>query len=176
MSSTGFLKDNMTLLIDSEKLSEAVSRLAKEVNIDYHGKELVLVAPLKGSCLLVADLARQLSINHVWIDFVYLNAMSSHGPIQVHKDISVNIADKYVLVVEEIIDTGRTLSFLLDRLRQSHPASVKVLTLLDKPARREIPLKPNYIGLTIDDRYVVGYGMDSEEKGRNYKGIYSFKM
>jgi hypoxanthine phosphoribosyltransferase len=81
----------------------------------------------------------------------------------------------HVLIVEEIIDTGRTLSFLKSRLMASSPASLKIVTLLDKPARRELPIKPDYIGKTIDDRYVVGYGMDNEELGRNYADIYSFK-
>ena len=79
-------------------------------------------------------------------------------------------------MIEEIIDAGRTLDFLLKRLAANRPATLRIVTLLDKPARREIPLKPDYVGLTIDDRYVVGYGMDSEEVGRNYSEIYTFPM
>ena len=91
------------------------------------------------------------------------------------KDISVNIADKDVIIIEEVIDTARTLSFLRDRLIASRPKSLKIVTLLDKPARRELPIRADYIGKTIEDRYVVGYGMDSEEKGRNYADIYVLK-
>ena len=92
------------------------------------------------------------------------------------KDISVNIAGKHVVIVEEIIDTGRTLDFLRQRLLASSPASLKILTLLDKPARRELQLKPDYTGQSIEDRYMVGYGMDSEEIGRNYSEIFYFKQ
>ena len=91
------------------------------------------------------------------------------------KDISINITGKDVIIVEEIIDTGRTLSYLKDRLLASKPASLKIVTLLDKPARRELPIRADYIGKTIEDRYVVGYGMDSDEKGRNYSEIYVLK-
>lgn len=90
------------------------------------------------------------------------------------KDISVNIQGKHVLIVEEIIDAGRTLSFLKSRLAASHPASLKIVTLLDKPALRELKLSPDYCGRTIEDRFVIGYGMDSEEVGRNYSDIYNF--
>jgi hypoxanthine phosphoribosyltransferase len=91
------------------------------------------------------------------------------------KDITVNITGKDVIIVEEVIDTARTLSFLRDRLISARPRSLKIVTLLDKPARRELPIRADYIGRTIDDRYVVGYGMDSEELGRNYADIYVLK-
>ncbi len=90
------------------------------------------------------------------------------------KDVSVDILDKHVLIVEEIIDAGRTLSFLKSRILASHPASVKIVALLDKPALRELPIHPDYVGRTIEDRFVIGYGMDSEEIGRNYPDIYNF--
>ena len=170
------LKNNMTPLITKEKVEEAVIRLAKEIEIDYHGKELVLVAPLKGSFIFMADLARHMNHNSVVMDFVYLKSMKSGQAIEIKKDIETNITGKHVLIIEEIIDAGKTLSFLLKRLSANRPATLRVCTLLDKPARREITLKPDYIGLTIDDRYVVGYGMDSEEKGRNYADIYTFSM
>lgn len=171
------LKDNMTHFITKEELAEATHRLAQEIEIDYHGKEVVFIAPLKGSFMFMADLVRKIEkLNHVVMDFVYLKSIKSGESVEIRKDIEVNITDKHVIVVEEIIDAGRTLSFLLKRLSASRPASLRVVSLLDKPARREIPLKPDYVGLTIDDRYVVGYGMDSEEKGRNYPDIYSFKM
>ena len=102
-------------------------------------------------------------------------ALPKIGAISMQKDISVNITGKDVIIVEEIIDTGRTLSYLKDRLLASKPASLKIVTLLDKPARRELPIRADYIGKTIEDRYVVGYGMDSDEKGRNYSEIYVLK-
>ncbi len=170
------LKDKMTHLITKEQIDEAVERLAKEIEIDYHGKEVIMIAPLKGSFLFVADLSRKITLTNILIDFVYLKSIKSGQAIEIKKDIEINITDKHVLIVEEIIDAGKTLNFLIKRLRANNPATLRIVTLLDKPARREIALKPDYIGLTIDDRYVVGYGMDSEERGRHYSNIYSFTM
>ncbi len=170
------LKDNMTHFITKDEVNEAVQRLAKELEIDYHGKELVLVAPLKGSFMFMADLTRQMNFPNLIMDYVYLKSMKSGEAVEIKKDIETNITGKHVLIVEEIIDAGRTLDFLLKRLSANRPATLRVVTLLDKPARREIPLKPDYVGLTIDDRYVVGYGMDSDEMGRNYSDIYTFSM
>lgn len=169
------LKDNMTQLISAKKVQETVFRLAKEIEIDYHGKEIIFICPLKGSVFFISDLMRHINLQQK-VDFVYLKSTEKGGAVQIMKDITINIKHKHVIIVEEIIDAGRTLSALMDRLRTANPASLKVLTLLDKPARRELPLKPDYIGLTIDDRYVVGYGMDSDEIGRNYRDIFSFKM
>lgn len=169
------LKENMTPFISSEQIQETVFRLAKEIEIDYHGKEIILIAPLKGSTFFVSDLMKNISLMQK-VDFVYLKSTEKGGSVKIVKDLSVNISGKHVLIIEEIIDNGRTLNFLKSRLMASNPASLKIVTLLDKPARRELPLKPDYIGITIDDRYVVGYGMDSDELGRNYKDIFSFKM
>ena len=169
------LKDSMTHFITEEEIQKATYRLAKELEIDYHGRPIHFICPLKGSFVFMADLCRQISVQQT-IDFVYLKSIESGQSVEIRKDIQTNITDKHVIIVEEIIDTGKTLKFLTERLKASRPASLKILTLLDKPARREIPLKPDYTGITIDDRYVVGYGMDSEELGRNYANIYSFKM
>lgn len=169
------LRDNMTPLISEDKVKEMVIRLAKEIEIDYHGKEVYFICPLKGSVFFIADLMRNINLNQK-LDFVYLKASEKGGAVSIVKDITLNIKDKHVIIVEEIIDNGRTLMFLKNRIESANPASLKIMTLLDKPARREIALKPDYTGVTINDRYVVGYGMDSEEVGRNYKGIYSFKM
>ncbi|MCC6137163.1 MAG: hypoxanthine phosphoribosyltransferase [Bdellovibrionaceae bacterium] len=171
----GQLRDNMTALISEEKVQEMVVRLAKEIEIDYHGKEVYFICPLKGSLFFISDLMRNINLNQK-IDFVYLKASEKGGAVSIVKDITLNIKNKHVIIVEEIIDNGRTLMFLKDRILSADPASLKIMTLLDKPARREIALKPDYTGVTINDRYVVGYGMDSDELGRNYKGIYSFKM
>ena len=171
----GTLKDSMIAFLTRAEIDELVSRLAKEIEMDYYGKELILICPLKGSCLFVSDLMRQMKLAQQ-VDFVHVNAIERGGTIRMQKDLSVNIAGKHVLIVEEIIDTGRTLNFLKHRILSSSPASLKIVTLLDKPARRELPIKPDYIGQTIDDRYMVGYGMDSEEVGRNYSDIFYFKQ
>lgn len=168
------MKNDMAIFITADEIKTMVRNLAKKIDHDYAGKEIVLICPLRGSIHFIADLSRELKTPQQ-MDFVYLTPVEKGGAIKIIKDIGVNIAGKHVLIVEEIIDTGRTLSFLKTRLLASSPASLKIVTLLDKPARRELPLKPDYIGRTIDDRYVIGYGMDSEEKGRNYPDIYSFK-
>lgn len=168
------LKENLSEFISEKQIQEAVNRLAKEIEIDYHGRELVLICPLKGSVFFISDLMRSMNLKQQ-VDFVFLKSIEKGATTQILKDISQNITNKHVIIVEEIIDTGRTLNFLKQRLLNSNPATLKIVTLLDKPARREINLKPDYVGITIDDRYVVGYGMDSDERGRNLSSIYFFK-
>lgn len=168
------LKSDLTLFLKREEISEIISQLCSQLENDYEGKEVLFICPLRGSIHLVADLLRQLDLR-CRIDFVHLIPTEKGGAIKIIKDISENIAGKHLIIVEEIIDTGRTLIFLRNRLYAGSPASLKILTLLDKPARRELPIKADYIGRTIDDRYVVGYGMDSEEVGRNYPDIYHLK-
>ncbi|MBS1969191.1 MAG: hypoxanthine phosphoribosyltransferase [Bdellovibrionales bacterium] len=170
----GQIKNEMVPFITREEIAELVDGLAQQIEYDYEGKEIVFICPLRGSVHLTADLMRKVDLPQQ-VDFVYVKAVEKGGAIKIVKDISVNIAGKHVIIVEEIIDTGRTLSFLRNRLFASAPASLKIVTLLDKPARRELPIKADYIGKTIDDRYVVGYGMDSEELGRNYPDIYHLK-
>lgn len=164
----------MLPFITQDEIKKLVKSLARQLEADYDGREVIFICPLRGSIHFCADLMRALQLPQQ-VDFVHLQAVEKGGAIKIIKDISVNIAGKHVLIVEEIIDTGRTLSFLRNRLLASSPASLKIVTLLDKPARRELPLRPDYIGRTIDDRYVVGYGMDSEEMGRNYPDIYFLK-
>lgn len=169
------LKDDMIAFLTAEDIEKLVHKLAKQVDSDYADKDLVFICPLKGSCIFLSDLIRKIE-RPLQVDFVQLGAVEKGGAIRMLKDISVNVAGKHVIVVEEIIDTGRTLNFLKTRLLASSPASLKILTLLDKPARRELALQPDYVGQTIEDRYVVGYGMDSEEVGRNYAAIYYFRQ
>ncbi len=168
------LKEDLLLFITRDEIKNLVGSLAKQIEADYDGKEIVFICPLRGSIHFCADLMREIELPQQ-VDFVHLQALSKGGTVKIIKDISINLLNKHVLIVEEIIDTGRTLKFLRDRLLASSPASLKIVTLLDKPARRELPIRADYIGRTIDDRYVVGYGMDSEEFGRNYPDIYFLK-
>lgn len=165
------LKDEMTIFLEKQDIAKLVTKLAQQIENDYDGKEVIFICPLRGSIHFAADLMRKVDLLQQ-IDFVYLQATEKGGAIRMLKDISVNITGKDVIIIEEVIDTARTLSYLKDRLLASRPASLKIVTLLDKPARRELPIRADYIGKTIDDRYVVGYGMDSEELGRNYADIY----
>lgn len=168
------LKNEFSPFLTREEIAELVTQLGRQIEADYEGKEVIVICPLRGSIHLIADLLRQMDLRCL-VDFVSLSAVTKGGAIKIVKDISVNITGKHVIIVEEIIDTGRTLSFLRNRLMASNPMSLKIVTLLDKPARRELPIKADYIGKTIEDRYVVGYGMDSDELGRNYPDIYILK-
>ncbi len=166
------LREGMVPSISKDEIDEMVTGLAQEIERDFEGKEIILICPLKGSVLFLADLSRKIKLSQI-IDFVYVTSPKRES-CRIIKDVSVDIQGKHVLIIEEIIDAGRTLSFLKARLLASHPASLKIVALLDKPARRELPINPDYVGRTIEDRFVVGYGMDSEEVGRNYKDIYNF--
>lgn len=170
--SKNLMKDKMVSFISASEIDKLVTDLAKKIEKEYSGQELTIICPLKGSCLFVADLVRKLQLPVV-VDFVHLTSPKGEG-VRILKDISVDITGKHVLIAEEIVDAGRTLSFLRSRLLAGQPKSLKIIALLDKPARRELPIKPDYIGRTIDDRFVVGYGLDSEELGRNYKDIYNY--
>jgi hypoxanthine phosphoribosyltransferase len=166
------MKDNMVPFITASEIRDLVAGLARQIERDYSGEELVILCPLKGSVLFVADLVRKIQLPQV-VDFVHLTSPKGEG-VRILKDVSVDLTRKHVLIVEEIIDAGRTLSFLRSRVLSAGPKSVKIVTLLDKPARRELPIKPDYVGKTIDDRFVIGYGLDSEEAGRNYSDIYNY--
>jgi hypoxanthine phosphoribosyltransferase len=168
------IKDEMTVFLKKEDIEKLVSKLATQIENDYEGKDIVFICPLRGSIHFAADLMRKIDL-HQQVDFVSLQATEKGGAIRLIKDISINITGKDVIIIEEVIDTARTLNFLKDRLITARPRSLKIVTLLDKPSRRELPIRADYIGKTIDDRYVVGYGMDSEELGRNYSDIYVLK-
>jgi len=170
----GQLLNDMTKFIDKEELDDLVTTLARQIENDYMGNEVLFICPLKGSVLFAADLMRKITLDQK-IDFVQLSSPRGES-VKIIKDVSEDLHNKHVIIIEEIIDVGRTLSFLADRIRLANPASLKIVSLLDKPARRELPITPDYVGKTIDDRYVVGYGMDSEEIGRNYSDIYIFRQ
>ncbi len=168
------IKDEMTVFLKKEDIEKLVTKLADQIENDYEGKDIIFICPLRGSIHFAADLMRKIDL-HQQVDFVSLQATEKGGAIRLIKDISINITGKDVIIIEEVIDTARTLNFLKDRLITARPRSLKIVTLLDKPSRRELPIRADYIGKTIDDRYVVGYGMDSEELGRNYSDIYVLK-
>lgn len=168
------IKDQMIPLFTSEDINQFIANIASAIEADYEGKEIIFICPLRGSVHFTADLMRKIDLPQQ-VDFVHIKAIERGGTIIVEKDLSIDITGKHVIIVEEIIDTGRTLSFLRNRLFASNPASLKIAALLDKPARRELPLKADYIGKTIEDRYVIGYGMDADELGRNYPDIYALK-
>jgi len=162
-------------LLSQEEIASIVKRLADQISEDYKGKELVLVCILKGAFMFLSDLARQLR-NSFKIDFVrlasYGGGMQTSGRVEITKDIEIPIEGKDVLIVEDIIDSGRTLLFLKDRLALLKPRSIKICALLDKKARREVKVEAEYLGKEIDNLFVVGYGIDFNESYRNLPEIY----
>lgn len=173
-ASTQFIK-----YIDRREIHGVVEALGNAISTKYAGQELVLVGVLKGSCVFMADLIRHIHGVRVYVDFVKLQSVGrskeSAGTICISKDLTTNIIDRNVLIVEEIIDTGRALNFLKKRIQQASPRSVEVVTLFDKPYKRAVPITAEMIGKKIDDAFVVGYGLDLEDYGRNFEHLYSLK-
>lgn len=165
--------------ISRKELEDRLEELASRINQDYRGDELVLVGILKGAFVFMADLIRRLSMP-AEVDFIRLasygsNAESS-GAIRLTKDIELDIRDRHVLIVEDIVDTGLTMSWLLKHLESMGPCSVRVCTLIDKHERREVNLEPDYVGIHMEKGFVVGYGLDFSERHRNLPAIYEVRF
>jgi len=158
------------ILVPAADIAERVKALGAQISKDYQGQEILVVGILKGSTIFLADLVRQIDLP-LAIDFVaissYGNATSSSGVVRILKDLEESIEGRHILVVEDIIDTGLTLNYLLKNLQSRKPASVKVCALLDKPSRRKVDVSIDYLGFTIPDEFVVGYGLDFNERYRN---------
>lgn len=163
-------KDTMEVLISKEQLRQRVCELAETLNQIYAGKTLKIICILKGSVFFCCDLARQLTMP-VMMDFMsvssYGNNTKSSGIIHIKKDLDESIEGEDVLIIEDIVDSGRTLYHLVDLLHDRNPNSIKICTLLSKPERREVPLEIDYVGFEIPDKFVVGYGLDYAQKYRN---------
>jgi hypoxanthine phosphoribosyltransferase len=162
--------DIAEILVDEASIAQRVRELGAQIAQDYRDRDLVLVSILKGALPFLADLMRQVQIP-LALDFLevssYGNATETSGVVRILKDLAKPIEARDVLVVEDILDTGHTLSFVLEHLRSQRPASLRLCTLLDKPARRVIPITIDYRGFEIPDKFVVGYGLDYAEKYRN---------
>jgi len=161
-------------LLSQEQIASIVADLGDRISKDYQYKELVLICVLKGAFMFLSDLIRHLRIP-VHIDFVrlasYGSGTKSPGRVEITKDIEISIEGKEVLIIEDIIDSGHTVQFLKNRLVLSNPNSVKVCALLDKKARREVKMEVDYVGIEIDNVFVVGYGIDFKEAYRNLPEI-----
>ncbi|WP_317315950.1 hypoxanthine phosphoribosyltransferase [Peptostreptococcus russellii] len=157
-------------LLSEEEIKAKVKELAKRIEKDYEGQDVLLVGILKGASVFVADLMREIKLD-VNIDFMsvssYGSGTVSSGTVKILKDLDVDIEGKNVLIVEDIIDSGATLSNLYDTLMTRNPKSLKLCTLLDKPERRKVHIKVDYVGYEIEDKFIVGYGIDYDEKYRN---------
>ncbi|MDL2215676.1 hypoxanthine phosphoribosyltransferase [Ruminococcaceae bacterium OttesenSCG-928-N02] len=163
-------QDILKVLLTEEEISAKVAQMGAQIQADYTGKNLVFVTVLKGAVLFMADLMRQVQIPSE-IDFMVVSSygarVSSSGVVRIVKDLDIPLEGKDVLIIEDILDSGLTLSHLKTMLLQRGPASVRVATLLDKPARRTADIKADYAGFVIPDDFVVGYGLDYDEKYRN---------
>ena len=158
-------------LLTAEQIAERIHQLGAEIARDYAGNDLVLVCVLKGSFLFAADLARAIPGANVQIEFLglqsYGDSTRSSGVVQITYDLTRPIAGKHVLVVEDIVDTGLTMTYLLENMQTRHPASVKLCSLLHKPSRMQKPVHIDYLGFTIPDLFVIGYGLDFAQHYRN---------
>jgi len=163
-------------MISEEEIKERIVALGKEISEDFAGKRIHLICVLRGGAFFMCELAKFITVP-VSIDFMclssYGDSTQSSGVVRIAKDLDDSIEEKEVLIVEDIIDTGRTLHYLIDVLKQRHPKSITLCTLLDKPDRREIEVPVDYIGFSIPDEFVVGYGLDYAQRYRNlpYIGV-----
>lgn len=162
--------DIQEILVTEEQIKKQVQRMGAAISRDYAGKELLVVGILKGAILFMSDLVRNISVP-LTMDFM---AVSSYGPstessgaVRILKDLEVSIEGKHVLIVEDIVDTGLTLKYLLQNLKSRNPASLRACTFLDKPSRRTVDIKIDYQGIEIPDVFVVGYGLDYAEQYRH---------
>ncbi|MCR5288137.1 MAG: hypoxanthine phosphoribosyltransferase [Saccharofermentans sp.] len=165
--------DTSRVLVTHEQIEEMLDRLAAQLNHDYEGKHLIVVGILTGAFIFTSDLVRRLTMP-VTVDFMQVSSYVgefSTGNLKIKKDMSYDIAGKDVLIVEDIVDTGRTLELLLELLKKRGPASVKVCTAFDKPARRVNSFVPDYNGLTVPDEFIVGYGLDLDGEYRNFDDV-----
>ena len=168
--------DVKAVLFSEQDLQEIVARIGKQISEDYKDKNLVMVSVLKGSLMFMADLMRAIDVP-CEIDFMAVSSYgagtTTTGAVRILKDLDSSLEGKDILVVEDILDSGVTLSYLLKHLSSRNPNSIRLCTLLDKPERRKMPITADYIGTTVPDEFIVGYGLDYDEKYRNlpYIGV-----
>ena len=169
------MDSRLHLVLSKEAIASAVDRLGAAISRDYHGKEPLCIGVLKGSFIFMADLVRRMDFS-LELDFIRLSSygsnMETSGTVRVQHGLRSAVRDRHVLVIEDIIDTGITITFLLDYLKKKKPASVRLCALLDKPSRRRVPVTIDYLGTTVPERFLVGYGLDCAEKYRNLPEIY----
>ena len=173
------MSEHVRVLLTEEEVDDRIQSIGDQINKDYAGKEVHLICVLKGGSFFMCELAKRITVP-VSLDFMavssYGSATKSSGVIKIVKDLDETLKGKHVIVVEDIVDSGRTLSYLLEMLKDRGPEDVKLCTLLDKPSRRVVDVKVDYTGFEIPDEFVVGYGLDYDQKYRNlpYVGIVKF--
>lgn len=170
------MSEKISVLIDETTVNEKIKEIAKQISKDYEGKSITLICILKGSVFFVCELAKRITVP-VTLDFMsvssYGSGTESSGRVRIVKDLDESIEGKDILIVEDIIDSGRTLSHLMTLLKARNPKSIKLCTLLDKPERRVVSVDVDYTCFEIPDKFVVGYGLDYDQKYRNlpYVGV-----
>ncbi len=168
------LKDIERVLIKEEDIKAKVKELAKKIEEDYKGQTLTIIGILRGASVFFVDLVREINLD-VRFEFMsvssYGSGTTTSGEVRINQDLSKPISGKHILIVEDIIDSGCTLKYLKKILGDRNPASVAVCSLLDKPSRRKVDFEGDYVGFTIDDLFVVGYGLDYDERYRNLKDV-----
>lgn len=172
----GMNEDILQVLFSEEQLRQKCAELGARISRDYEGKNLLMVSVLKGSVVFMADLMRHITVP-CGIDFMavssYGSGVKTSGVVKINKDLDIDLAGRDILIVEDILDSGMTLSYLTELLRDRGPASIRIAALLDKPSRRKADVQPDYVGYVVPDEFVVGYGLDYDERYRNlpYVGI-----
>lgn len=170
IESNDMVKDISDVLFTERQIAVMVERIGKEISRDYKDKNLLLVSVLKGSVVFMADLMRSVDIP-ARIDFMatssYGSGAKTSGVVKIIKDLDIELAGYDMVIVEDILDSGKTLSYLLEIIKSRNPKSIRLCTLFDKPDRREVDVKADYVGSEIPDEFIVGYGLDYDEKYRN---------
>lgn len=170
------MADKISVLLSEEAVDERIAELGRQISKDYEGKEIHLICILKGGVFFACELAKRITVP-VSLDFMsvssYGNSKESSGIVKIVKDLDEGLEDKHVLIVEDIIDSGKTLNHLIPMLYSRKPADIKLCSLLSKPDRREVEVKIDYLGFEMPDAFVVGYGLDFAQKYRNlpYIGV-----
>lgn len=173
------MAEHIKVLLSEEEVDRRIQEIGAQISTDYAGKSVHLICVLKGGSFFMCELAKRITVP-VSLDFMsvssYGSDTKSSGVVKIVKDLDESLKDKEVLVVEDIVDSGRTLSYLMEMLRDRGPASLRLCTLLDKPDRRVVNVKVDYTGFRIPDKFVVGYGLDYDQKYRNlpYVGVVEF--
>lgn len=173
------MSEHIRVLLTEKEVDDRIQSIGDQINRDYAGKEVHLICVLKGGSFFMCELAKRITVP-VSLDFMsvssYGSATKSSGVVKIVKDLDETVKGKHVIVVEDIVDSGRTLSYLLEMLRDREPASLRLCTLLDKPDRRVVDINVDYTGFQIPDEFVVGYGLDYAQRYRNlpYIGVVEF--
>ncbi|MDE6962582.1 MAG: hypoxanthine phosphoribosyltransferase [Lachnospiraceae bacterium] len=164
------MADKINVLFSEEEVDARIRQMGEQISRDYEGREVHLICVLKGGSFFMCELAKRITVP-VFLDFMsvssYGSETKSSGVVKIVKDLDAPLKGKDVIVVEDIVDTGHTLSYLLEMLKGREPASLRLCTLLDKPDRREVEVPVDYTGFVIPDKFIVGYGLDYDQKYRN---------